>query len=219
MNWLRFAFCALFCGLPLLYLGAIWNSLPPIVPTHFDATGSPNGFSSREALWAINGGLAALTLGMYLLFANLHRIDPKRAGKGPAASFVRLGDGMVLFLTVLNFITILSSSGHDVAINRLVFPLVGLLFAFLGNVMYSIKPNSFAGIRVPWTLEDDDNWRATHRVAGVVWFVGGLTLGVGSLLIQEKYTHTLLFAALVPMTLIPVAYSFWYFKHSAEHKS
>jgi len=212
-------FRSLFCCLPLLYLGWIWHSLPAIVPTHFDSLGKANSFSPRWSLWLINGGMAGLAIGIYLLFSNLHRIDPKRSGTAPADSFIRLGDGMVLFLTVLNFIMILSFSGHEIMMSRLVFPFLGLLFAFLGNVLFSIKPNYFAGIRVPWTLADDNNWRATHRVAGIVWFIAGLLLLAGSLLMQQRYVQMLLFALLVPMIVIPVTYSFWYFRHSALNKN
>lgn len=219
MKRLRLLFCALFSCLPLAYLALIWDSLPAIVPIHFDAEGNANGFSSKESLWMINGGLAALTFALYLLFSNLHRIDPKRSGTEQAASFVRVGDGMVLFLTTLNFITLLSTNGHELAMIRMVYPLIGLLFAFMGNVMFSIKPNYFAGIRVPWTLADDDNWRATHRVAGVVWFIGGVLLVIGSLAIPLRHTLTLMFALLGPMVAIPIAYSFWYFRHSTRHRN
>ena len=37
--------------------------------------------------------------------------------------------------------------------------------------MHSIKPNYFVGMRLPWTLESEANWRSTHQFASraVVW--------------------------------------------------
>ncbi|MFQ9409913.1 MAG: SdpI family protein [Evtepia gabavorous] len=32
------------------------------------------------------------------------------------------------------------------------------------------------GIRLPWTLADEDNWAYTHRLAGKVWTIGGLVI-------------------------------------------
>ncbi|MDQ2752120.1 MAG: SdpI family protein, partial [Bacteroidota bacterium] len=35
----------------------------------------------------------------------------------------------------------------------------------MGNNFYNIKPNYFAGYRLPWTLESEENWRKTHHLA------------------------------------------------------
>jgi len=42
---------------------------------------------------------------------------------------------------------------------------VSLLIAGIGNLMYSIKPNYFVGIRTPWTLNSEFVWRKTHQHA------------------------------------------------------
>ncbi len=215
---LKLVLCILIAIIPLIYLAFIWDALPAIVPTHFDASGEANDYSPKRQLWLIIGGISVVTIGQYLLMNNMHRIDPKRHGAEPSRSFGRLADGLVFFLTAINFVALLASSGHQVVVTRLIPVLIGLLFAFLGNVMYSLKPNYFAGIRVPWTLADDANWRATHRVAGVLWFVGGIVLAVAALALQGKYLDNLLLILLVPMVLIPVGYSFWYFKRSFARK-
>jgi hypothetical protein len=43
---------------------------------------------------------------------------------------------------------------------------VGLMLAVVGNYIYNIKPNYFAGIRLPWTLHNDENWKRTHLLGG-----------------------------------------------------
>ena len=69
--------------------------------------------------------------------------------------------------------------------------MAGLLFAFMGNLMHNIKPNYFAGVRTPWTLEDPDTWRATHRLAGKLWFGGGIfvTIAVLVLPVESRADH------------------------------
>ena len=76
--------------------------------------------------------------------------------------------GSLLFVTAISFICLRASAGYMGGIKHGLLPLTGLLFMFIGNLMYSIKPNYFAGIRLPWTLSSDDNWRATHKVGGIV---------------------------------------------------
>ncbi len=211
--------CMLLCAAPLAYLASIWKGLSAVVPTHFNAAGEANGFSSKETLVAIIAGLSLLTFGLYLLLNNLHRIDPKRHGMEPSGSFSKLADGLALFLTAINFVAVLASSGHAIAVAKIILVLVGGLIAFMGNVMYSLKPNYFAGIRLPWTLADDGNWRATHRLAGVLWFGGGIALVAVALLAGGKYMNVVLPAVLATITLIPVAYSFWYFKQHVRSGS
>jgi uncharacterized membrane protein len=219
MNIFKLLFCILISIAPLVYLGSIWHTVPAVVPTHFNSAGEANGFSPRGMLWGINGFLSLLSIGLYLFFNNLHRVDPKRRGSLPAGNFANIADGLVLFISAINFVALLASTGHPVAMTKAVFPIIGLLFAFLGNMMYNVKPNYFVGIRLPWTLADDANWKATHRIAGVVWFLGGLLLTVGALILQSQHIELLMFAILVPMILIPSVYSFWFYKRGNSNNS
>jgi uncharacterized membrane protein len=92
--------------------------------------------------------------------------------------------------------------------------LVGLLFAFIGNIMLNIKPNYFAGIRTPWTLESEDNWCATHRLAGKLWFAGGILITILTLLIPSKAGFVVFMCCVGVLVLIPAIYSYLYFKKS-----
>src|SRR5438309_3934620 len=114
---------------------------------------------------------------------------------------------------VVNSIGItLSSSTKGFRVDKIIFPVVGLFFAFMGNVMHSIKPNYFAGLRTPWTLEDPDNWRATHRLAGKLWFAGGLVTTVAVLLLPTVAGFIVFMGILAVLVLIPIIYSYRYFK-------
>ena len=43
----------------------------------------------------------------------------------------------------------------------------GLLFMIIGNYLPKVKQNNTIGIRIVWTLEDEENWSATH--SGKLW--------------------------------------------------
>lgn len=101
---LKLLVCIALSLAPLLYLAFVWQGLPQRVPTHVDAGGVANDWSDKSTLWFIGGLLAALTIGQFLLLNNLHRIDPKRYGGEASPSFERLADGLVLFLSALNFV-------------------------------------------------------------------------------------------------------------------
>ena len=48
--------------------------------------------------------------------------------------------------------------------------------------MPKCSQNYTVGIRVPWTLDDENNWNATHRFAGWTMIVGGVAILVLSFL-------------------------------------
>jgi uncharacterized membrane protein len=52
--------------------------------------------------------------------------------------------------------------------------------------MHSIKLNHFVGFRIPWALENEENWRKTHRLVGKIWLPGGLLVTVLCLLAPVK---------------------------------
>ncbi len=196
---------------PAGYLAIIWNSLPPSVPVHFGADMKPDRIGSKSELWLVTLLIAAVSVGVYFLLANLHRFDPKRKGLPPSATFRRLAFGLVIFMAVLS-IVILSAAKGTVDMQTLVFPLMGLLFAFLGNYMHNIKPNYFAGIRLPWTLSSDENWRRTHQLAGKLWFAGGVLLVIAGLLLPVAFMWILLVTLIVVMVAIPTLYSYRLFR-------
>ena len=49
-----------------------------------------------------------------------------------------------------------------------------LLFVLMGNYLSTVKLNYFVGVRTPWTLESARVWAKTHRLAGKLFFWGGL---------------------------------------------
>ena len=196
--------------LPAVYLALIWNSLPPVVAVHFGADMQPDRMGDKAELWLVAGVLAVVSIAVYFLLNNLHRIDPKRKGSS-SATFSKLAVGVVVFMAALNFIIVASAKGSTVLHNFL-FPLLGLLFAFLGNYMNHIKPNYCAGIRLPWTLSSDENWRLTHQLAGKLWFAGGMFIAVVSLFLPVTIMLPVFIGVTAVITLIPIIYSYRLFK-------
>jgi uncharacterized membrane protein len=197
--------------LPLGYLAVVYGSLPAKVAVHYNSNMQPDEIKNKSELWLIAGILAAVSFLTYLLLQNLHRFDPKRRNQ-PSATFNKLGFGLVVFMAALSILIIESSHREGFTMNRLIFPLIGLLFVFLGNYLPAIKPNYFAGIRLPWTLSDDDNWRRTHFLAGRLWFWCGLGFALLTLFLPLNFIPVLLASAVVIMVLIPGIYSYRIFR-------
>jgi len=89
----------------------------------------------------------------------------------------------------------------------------------MGNYMHTIKPNYFAGLRLPWTLNNEDNWRKTHLLAGKLWFIGGLVIAILCLVVPGTAAIVLFFIATIVLILVPVIYSYRLYKQNDEVKS
>lgn len=83
---------------------------------------------------------------------------------------------------------------------------LGLIFLVMGNYLPKCKQTYTVGIRLPWTLADEDNWAYTHRLAGKVWTIGGLVI----LVLTFLRLPALQFVVILVLVLIPTAASFLY---------
>lgn len=205
--------------IPWIYLVKVYSSLPKVVPVHFGGDGKPNGYGDKSTLLIGVLVLSLVGLGVFFLLRNIKRIDPKKNAQNSPATFNKIAMAVVIFLTALSIIIISSTVHGSFYTTTLLMPLMGIFFAFIGNIMFSLKPNHFVGIRVPWTLENDENWRKTHQIAGKVWFAGGLVLTIASLLSGQRFHQFLFFAIVAVMVLVPLIYSFTEFKKNQKYQS
>jgi len=198
--------------LPLIYTGTIYSSLPQTIPTHFNLMGKANGFGNKSDIWFITGLLAVVSAGLYLLIKNLPRIDPKKTAKQSPELYNKFAIAIVVFLCALNMVIVYATFNRSVNITGIILPMNGLLFVVLGNYMHSVKPNYFVGFRVPWTLENEDNWRLTHQLAGKLWVAGGLLITIGTFLLPAVPGFIFFFVIIFIITIIPAVFSYRYFK-------
>ncbi|HTI57509.1 SdpI family protein [Mucilaginibacter sp.] len=205
--------------LPLAYLLYVFPTLPETVPVHFGIKGTPDRYGSKNEFLIGPLILMGMSCLVYFLFKFLPAIDPKKLVKYGDATFQKIGLGIVLLMAVLSIGITLATIDKTFRVDKVILPAVGLFFAFMGNLMHSIKPNYFAGLRTPWTLEDPDNWRATHRLAGKLWFAGGLILAVLVLLLPVKTGLIAFMSVMFVIVIIPVVYSYRYFKSHHPNKT
>ncbi len=147
---------------------------PPVVVTHWNFAGQPNGWSSAAFAAFF---LHLLLLGMYLLFLAIPYLDPKKDRyeqfRKPYHIFKAI---LIAVMVIIYFIASLNGIGYSLNVSLWVPLIIGLLFIILGNYMGKIKPNWFMGIRTPWTLSSEEVWNKTHRFGGKAFIIGGLLM-------------------------------------------
>jgi uncharacterized membrane protein len=198
---------------PAVYLAIAWNQLPEKVAMHFNLKGNIDRYGSKNELILLVILFTVLNAGVYLLLVNMYRIDPKRYAADNKSRLHGIGFAVGVFMAAVFCLIIYSSSHGNIKFNmRLILAGTGLLFAIIGNYMHNIKPNYFAGFRLPWTLNNDENWKKTHALSGRLWFVGGLFLAVVCLFIPSVVSIIVFFTVMMVITIIPCVYSYRLYK-------
>lgn len=198
---------------PAVYLAIVWNTIPETVAMHFNLKGEPDRYGSKNELITMTLILTAVNVAVYLLLPQVYRIDPKRYAAENKSRLHRIAFAVSVFIAAVLCLLIYTSVHESISISgRFITAGVGLLFAVIGNYMYNIKPNYFAGIRLPWTLNNDENWRKTHLLGGKLMFGGGLLIAVISLFTSFQVSMIILFAILFLVILITCIYSYNLYK-------
>jgi uncharacterized membrane protein len=198
--------------LPIFYLAALYSGLPNIVPTHFDMEGRPNDYSEKSTLVFLSLLFSFLSFGVYLLITNLPKFDPKKtAGQSPEL-FQNIGLTISILFCFINFAITYAAKNNGENITWIIFPALGIFFAFLGKFMKEIKPNYFAGFRTPWALENDDNWKETHLLAGTMWIGGGVAITILTIALPPKYGFIAFMGIIAIITIVPFVFSYLFFK-------
>ena len=189
--------------LPVLIGIICWNRLPDVMVTHFGINSEANGFSSKA--FAVFGFplvlLAVLWVGA---FVTAH--DPKRQNISPKMFSLMLWIAPVISLVAAATIYPVNL-GYELDIAFFGELLLGLTFIIIGNYLPKARQNYTIGIKIPWTLANEENWNRTHRLAGYLWMSCGILMIIISLtrFVPAKW----LVGIFLIMVLVPCSYSFW----------
>ena len=193
---------ALITLLPILMGLILWNQLPDRIATHFGFNGEPDGWSSKP--FAVFG-LPAILTALHLICVLGTSADPRKQN---------ISDKMfqlVLWICpIISFLTngsvYLIALGKDINIGLICMIMVGVRFIIVGNYLPKCRQNYTMGIKLPWTLADEDNWNKTHRMAGWLWMAEGVIFLV--MAFMGKINFGVFISTIIITTLVPTIYSF-----------
>ncbi|OUO35956.1 SdpI family protein [Olsenella sp. An290] len=188
-----------------------YPAMPETVPTHWGADGAVDGWGDKAGTLV----MAAMPLVVALVMLAVPRLDPKgRNFERFRGVYLGMSAAITLFMVAVSWMTPLTASGlvpegGSLVSTAILFALGALMIA-LGNYLPRVKPNYTFGIRTPWTLASEDNWRHTHRFAGPVFVVAGAAMLVAALLssVAPEASFWVGMAAVLVATLVVGVYSF-----------
>ena len=198
--------------IPMLIGCILWKRLPDIMPTHFGFEGTADGWSSKT--FAVFG-LPLLMAALHVFAIVITTIDPKHKNIGSKAF------GIVFWIIpvtslLLCALTYAMALGASFDIRFYVCLFVGILFVVMGNFLPKAKQNYTYGFKLPWTLNDAENWNRTHRVAGWCMVTCGIIFIIASFFVSTVIL-IVVFAVAVPVAvLIPSIYSYLLYKKTHQ---
>lgn len=178
-----------------------YNKMPAELPTHWDFRGQADDYSSKfEAMVLIQGFLVVMNLFLCFMLDN----DPKNERQNNfLMTLSKLS--MPIIMTIIYIITILAGLGKEVNTSVIISILMGILFIAIGNYMPKVKRNYTMGIKLPWTLNIDENWRRTHRFGGICFIFMGLIFFVSPFVKSE----VIFYLPLIIVAVLPAIYSYY----------
>lgn len=184
-----------------------YPNLPNEIPIHFDYLGNPDNYGPRSFTFFT----AFLPLIVLVLLKIIPKFDPKSASyKLHQKAYNIFIAFLVLLFILLHWFSLYVALGYNLPIQKVVPISIGMLFIVIGNYMPQIRPNYTYGIKLPWTLADENNWRATHRIGGYCYIASGILFLLAGFASSLLISTCLLVAFI--FLFIPMLYSYLYFK-------
>lgn len=189
--------------LPILIGVFFWNRLPDVMATHFGANNEANGFTSKA--FAVFGlPLILLAAEWFGALATSH--DPKKQNISPKMFAFVLW--IVPVVSLIGAATIYPYNlGYQIDITFIAELLLGVIFIVVGNYLPKARQNYTIGIKIPWTLANEENWNRTHRLAGYLWVIGGILMVIAALTGIAKTQWMI--AVFFVLAIVPYVYSYW----------
>jgi uncharacterized membrane protein len=183
-----------------------YTHLPEKIPVHWNIYGKVDGYAAKTFFSVYLMQLIAMAI--YGLLGILPKIDPKKTNYEYFLSTCSLiKNALLIFLSGISFVTAMDSLGYHLPIGKLIISGVGVLFILTGNVMGKVKPNYFVGIRLPWTLNNDEVWRKTHRFSARIFVAQGFAI-IASIFCPSLVMGVVFISSLISGSIVIVIYSY-----------
>lgn len=171
-NWKVLLVTSIIILLPIAAGLILWTQLPEQVPSHWNAAGEVDGWSSKPFFVF---GMPLIMLGFQWLCVLGTQADPKK-NNHPDKILTLVFWIIPVINVLLSVITYAAAMGQAVQVEVVMPVFVGLVLTIIGNYLPKCKQNYTIGIKIPWTLNSEENWNKTHRFAGWLWTFCGIAI-------------------------------------------
>ena len=197
--------------LPIVIGMILWNKLPDKLPTHWNSAGEIDGWSSKAfAVFGLPGFLFAV----HWVCVLASSADPKKQNiEGKVLNIVLW---ICPIISVLGAVLMYGAAlGMEFRVEKIIPLLVGVVFIVIGNYLPKCKQSYTMGIKLPWTLNDEENWNRTHRLGGKLWVACGVVI-ILSMFLPNKFMVAIFLSVVAVAVFVPTVYSYLLFREKEK---
>ena len=193
-----------------------WLSLPAdaLVPTHFNASGQVDAYSSKAFGLLLLPAIAVAILALLLVAP---RIDPRRTNiEKSSTAYNTIGIAVMVLFTGVDVVVALSAMGRSIDVSLLMSFGIGLLFIAIGAALPKLRSSYLVGIRTPWTLTSELAWRKTHVLGAWLFVALGLALIITGVISATDAMALVLLGGVVVFLVATTVYSYVVWRSDPE---
>ncbi len=199
-------------SIPIVLGVVFYQQMPEMMAVHFDHNGVANSFLPKYfALFGIPLFIMLIEIISYYVTTK----DPRKGYQGDK--------GLILTLLLMPLLAIggsiymiVYSLGTEYNIIKITYVVLGVFFILIGNYLPKTRRNYTIGIKLPWTLDNDDNWDKTHKLAGYLWVLGGMLILIFNIILPS--TGYLILGVIFIVVITPMIYSYTMYNKKLKNK-
>lgn len=177
------------------------------LPVHWNLAGEADRTAPALVALAMPAVMAIMLGLLFVAIPRLEPLQPQLEASAPVLRAVWIGS---LLLMVYVQMTIAAPALGWTLGPDLLLVGMGVLLVMVGDALPKSRPGLLVGIRTPWTLNNTDNWIATHRLGGKLMMVAGGLIVLATIAPLRSGVRMIIITALVTCAaLVPVIYSWW----------
>lgn len=181
-----------------------YPAMPGQMAIHWGLSGPANGYAGRDFGLFF---LPLLSIFLLALLIYLPRTDPLQENvRKNSKTYGWLVFSILAFLLYVHLLVIGWNAGAVFSMGQMVSLGLAFLFYAMGWAMGKLERNWFAGIRTPWTINDDLIWKKTHQLGGKLFKACAAFAAIGTLFGESALLLSI--AAAIASGIACVIYSY-----------
>ncbi len=188
--------------IPLIGTAIVLQFMPDQVPMHYDFEGNIDRWGSKYEELIFPVIILAMLL-FWTLFISYYekkaiRETDEKESAGASSNAKVLGivgvcmaamfaveHGFSLYGAYNEAIS--GASAWSVDIGKVSVILMGIIFIVLGNFMTKTRINSTVGVRVSWSMYNDNTWRKSNRFGAFAIMIAGVVTIIMAVLLKNSF--------------------------------
>lgn len=155
-------------------------------------------------------GMGLILIALVVLDRNMAKVA-KLSEDNPKVKTMRSINRLILgVIVLLGFYYIFSpivTIPENIS-DKIIIIVISIFIMIFGNISPKIPFNRYMGLRLPWTIRDEETWKLAHKILGYIAIPLGILMIIASFFFKSQYIACV---GILSWILIPGLYSLWFY--------